>query len=464
MSQGEAQRYSLPAPTAVGAVTGGFHPQQMSYAVPASPPFHNNNNTPSGDFDYRTTPYHRGNYQQPPPSQSAQYWAAESPGRRNFDMGQVRRPDIWAQGSGPTVNRNINEGFRHVETTINRATPPLVPPERGNNAFTPDQTQYLISMFKQMMLENEQNSIQRENARQNEYIQREQALLKELQDAKQVIQQLQQKIYHDRDNFHSQQQQHFERQWPPPTRFQRRWYPYPTHSPDTENTNKYLDSTANLIEADKENKSMAPEGMQCEFIEHFGEEEGNLLLAQQTVKYQAVSSDLQCSKGLAKQFAEKLGKPSKQERQPIGTVLTQEADGMGVVKSIITKRRFFHKFPKKPEVFITEMEMALHKMADDIIENNYKEVAIPRICSGLDGLNWLWVKDRLQNFLKDSSVKVHVYNMRRRPLRDDPILVETDSGPPAVIAEEHTTLRAMPQREGRGQNSRFDNFVSQPLK
>jgi hypothetical protein len=114
------------------------------------------------------------------------------------------------------------------------------------------------------------------------------------------------------------------------------------------------------------------------------------------------------------------------------------------------------------------MEMALHKMADDIIENDYKEVAIPRICSGLDGLNWLWVKDRLQNFLKDSSVKVHVYNMRRRPLRDDPILEETDSGPPAVIAEKQQSapLRELPPREGRGQNSRFDNdnFVSQPLK
>jgi hypothetical protein len=223
-----------------------------------------------------------------------------------------------------------------------------------------------------------------------------------------------------------------------------------------------------LIEADKANESMAPEGMKCEFIEHFGEVEGNLLLAQQTVKYQAVSSDLQCSKGLAKQFAEKLGKPSEQERQPIGTVLTQEAEGMGVVKSIITKRRFFHKFPKKPEVFITEMEMALHKMADDIIENDYEEVAIPRICSGLDGLNWLWVKDRLQHFLKESSVKVHVYNMRRRPLRDDPILEETDSGPPAVIAEKQQSapLRELPPREGRGQNSRFDNdnFVSQPLK
>jgi hypothetical protein len=450
MLQGDAQRYSLPAPTAVGAVTGGFYP--------------GGNVNRSGDFDYRTAPYHRGTYQQPPPSQSAQYWAAASPGRQNLDMNQVRGPEIWAQGSGPTFDRNINEGFRHVETTINRATPPLVPTERGNNTFTPE-TQFLISMFKQMMLENEQNSIQRENARHNESIQREQALLKELQDAKQVIQQLQQKIYHDRDNFHSQQQQHFERQWPPPARFQRRWYPYPTHSPDTENTNKYLDTTAKLIEADKENKSMAPTGMKCEFIEHFGEEQGNLLLAPQAVKYQAVSADLQCSKGLAKQFADKIGKPSEQERQAIGTVLTQEADGMGLVKSIITKRRFFHKFPKKPEVFITEMEMALKKMADDIIENRYEEVAIPRICSGLDGLNWLWVKDRLQNFLKDSSVKVHVYNMRRRPLRDDPILVETNLSQPAVIAEEQQpSLRELPPREGRGQNSKFDNFVSQPLK
>jgi hypothetical protein len=111
------------------------------------------------------------------------------------------------------------------------------------------------------------------------------------------------------------------------------------------------------------------------------------LKAKELVKYQAVSSDLQCSKGLAKQFADAIGKPEG-ERQPIGTIIVQEAGDMGLVKSVITKRRFFHKFPKKPELFITEMEQALHKFTDDIIENKYQDVAIPRICSGLDGLKW----------------------------------------------------------------------------
>jgi hypothetical protein len=43
MWQGDAQRYSLPAPTAVGAVTGRCYPQEMSYATAARPPIHNNN-------------------------------------------------------------------------------------------------------------------------------------------------------------------------------------------------------------------------------------------------------------------------------------------------------------------------------------------------------------------------------------------------------------------------------------
>jgi hypothetical protein len=416
--------------------------------------------------DYGNQPFPRGNFlQQPPPTQSAQY-SANSTGRQYLDSDQVRRPDIWVPGSGPAVHSNVNESFRHVDGNINRATP--ISLERGqyqhdNSVFPSEQTQFLFSMFKQMMQENERNAILREDARYNESIKREEALMKKLHDANTLIAELQQKIFNDRndnDTFRSQpQQQRYERGWPQPSQWQRRWYPYPTHSQDTPNTNAYLDNTAKLVEADKENTSLAPEGMKCEFIEHYGEEEGDLLLAKEPVKYQAVSSDLQCSKGLAKQFAEKIGKPSKQERQPLGTVLVQEAGGMGIVKSVITKRRYFHKFPKKPELFITEMEMALHSMAEDIIGNDYEAVAIPRICSGLDGLNWLWVKDRLQHFLKDANVKVHVYNMRRRPLRDDPILVETEPGPPIAAEQQPTVpLREMPQREGRGQNPKNKDF------
>jgi hypothetical protein len=263
-------------------------------------------------------------------------------------------------------------------------------------------------MFKQMMTENEQK-----------YIQMVDALKMELQEANKIIAELQYKIYCG--GFDSNcpdlqgQQQRYEHQWPETGRWQQ-WkkYPYPTVAHDTPKTNAYLKTTEELIEAQKQGQSMAPEAMKCKFFEHFGEDKGNLLKAKEAVKYQEMSADLECSKGLAKQFAAVIGPPKAKKRQQLGTILVQDAGDMGTVKSVVTKRLYHHKFSKKPEPFITEMEFALHKVAEDIIWNvaEHPKVAIPRLCSGLDGLMWPWVQYKLQHWLKDTEVEIHVYNMK----------------------------------------------------
>jgi hypothetical protein len=227
---------------------------------------------------------------------------------------------------------------------------------------------------------------------------------------------------------------------PGPRKF--KYWPQPTKQNDTPNTNAYLDRVAELKEADEQKKSLQPHDMKCQFQEHFGDTEGDLLKAKEVVKYQAVAADMWCSKGVAKQIAEKIGKPDQPDKSadPIGRIITQDAvqENLGTVKSLISKRRSLHKFQKKPEPFITDVSRALQKMADDIIEQKYEEIAIPRMCSGLDGLNWLWVKDQLQHMLKDSNVVVHVYNLRQR------------ASPPSILTAEATQPPSKQNDNGGG--------------
>jgi hypothetical protein len=59
-------------------------------------------------------------------------------------------------------------------------------------------------------------------------------------------------------------------------------------------------------------------------------------------------------------------------------------------------------------------------MAKFVAEQKLEDIAMPRMCSGLDGLNWLWVRDVLQDAWKDTDLTVHVYNLKpvRLPLHE----------------------------------------------
>jgi hypothetical protein len=416
--------------------------------------------------------FHHGNYQQQaPPHLVAPYSSADSAVRQSPVPAVPHGSFVWLNGAFPqhqNAQGNVNERFHQSNVgngNVNMATPPqsIESGQNSNMNYVSEQNLQLILMFKQMMTENEQK-----------YILREEALKKELQEATKLIAELRDKIFCGGfDSYRSQQQgqrQRYEHQWPEPRRWQQ-WkkYPYPTAAPDTPNTNAYLKTAEELIEAEERGQSMAPEGMKCKFVEHFGKEEGNLLKAKEAVKYQAVSADLECRKGLAGQFAAVIGKPKERQLQQLGTILVQDAGDMGKVKSVITKRLYHHKFPKKPEPFITEMEMALHKVAEDIIENvaEHPKVAIPRICSGLDGLKWPWVQYKLQHWLKDTEVEIHVYNLKEigpHPRRE-PLVVELETETSPEGGKKPAQLREMPAREGKGHNPRYEqNFQGPPLK
>lgn len=48
-------------------------------------------------------------------------------------------------------------------------------------------------------------------------------------------------------------------------------------------------------------------------------------------------------------------------------------------------------------------------MRDHMVANEVKELAIPQIGCGLDGLKWDQVEARIRNVFKDTDIEVTVY-------------------------------------------------------
>jgi hypothetical protein len=190
----------------------------------------------------------------------------------------------------------------------------------------------------------------------------------------------------------------------------RRFYPRPTHNDDTPTVNKFLDRTAELFDAERRGVSLAPPNAKVKFVEH----QGDLLLAPQVTKVQAVAADLRTSAGIAAQIKAAVGAPPPGvPGQPsIGDIIEQDAGEKGKFLHAVTKRVSHHKFQKKPVPFLEGTEKGLRSMAKFVAEQKLEEIAMPRMCSGLDGLNWLWVRDVLQDAWKDTDLTVHVYNLR----------------------------------------------------
>lgn len=55
------------------------------------------------------------------------------------------------------------------------------------------------------------------------------------------------------------------------------------------------------------------------------------------------------------------------------------------------------------------LESSLKAMRDHMVENNVKEVAIPQIGCGIDGLKWDEVEARIRSIFKDTGVEMTVY-------------------------------------------------------
>ncbi len=63
---------------------------------------------------------------------------------------------------------------------------------------------------------------------------------------------------------------------------------------------------------------------------------------------------------------------------------------------------------------ISHVSHSLKELAKIIKSENIKSVALPRLATGVGGLDWIEVKPLIENYLKDSGADVFVYSDYRK--------------------------------------------------
>mmetsp|Transcript_7694 Transcript_7694/g.18129 ORF Transcript_7694/g.18129 Transcript_7694/m.18129 type:complete len:237 (-) Transcript_7694:135-845(-) len=98
-----------------------------------------------------------------------------------------------------------------------------------------------------------------------------------------------------------------------------------------------------------------------------------------------VSEDLRLGKGIAKLFRDKFGGVDEMRRQSVkvgGVAVIRRPGGGAYVYNLVTKEKFWQK-PTYDSLRKSLQAMAAHMRAHDV-----REIAMPRIGCGLDGLTW----------------------------------------------------------------------------
>lgn len=120
-----------------------------------------------------------------------------------------------------------------------------------------------------------------------------------------------------------------------------------------------------------------------------------------------ISGDYSLGAGIAAQFVDVYNMRYKLHRHypiPDGEKFANVGKALLVdnVFNLVTKARVFHK-PTYDSLYETLMDMK-----EQCIEWDITKLAMPRIASGLDRLDWLLVKDIIEDVFEDMDIEILV--------------------------------------------------------
>lgn len=135
----------------------------------------------------------------------------------------------------------------------------------------------------------------------------------------------------------------------------------------------------------------------------FSEIKGNLFTAPPCFKLgHCIAADAGMGKGIAVDFVKYYPMLKQLRTRTLDVGKTYYLDP---VFNIVTKRRS----PGKPSY--ESMCLALRSLKVEIIDNDVKYLAIPKIGCGLDGLSWGWVRETLKDLFKEIEIEIVVYHL-----------------------------------------------------
>ena len=117
-----------------------------------------------------------------------------------------------------------------------------------------------------------------------------------------------------------------------------------------------------------------------------------------------VSLDFHMNKGIAKIFKLRFGNVSflKAQVQSVGQCATLNHEGRYIFY-MATKHRFFHK----PSY--SSLAKSLQSLRCHMETLGLSQLAIPRIATGLDNLEWSRVKEIIMKTFSGPHIKIHVF-------------------------------------------------------
>lgn len=121
-----------------------------------------------------------------------------------------------------------------------------------------------------------------------------------------------------------------------------------------------------------------------------------------------VSADLNMSMGVARDFKRKYGgeKDLKKQFKKVGQVAIQNRNDTSFVYYLITRRNWWDS------ATLNSMRSSLEILRNHCLENGVKNLAIPRLGTGYDRLEWPFVKDIFEQVFSDCDISVTAYTTR----------------------------------------------------
>ncbi|KAL6053463.1 Macro domain [Balamuthia mandrillaris] len=138
----------------------------------------------------------------------------------------------------------------------------------------------------------------------------------------------------------------------------------------------------------------------------YEEKKGDLFVETEACLGHCVSEDLVMGKGIAKPFKDKFGGLSELRAQhpTTGGVCVLRRGGR-FIYYLITKK----VYRDKPTY--AALQSSLEAMREHCTRHGVKQLALPRLGCGLDGLRWPNVSRILQDVFKDCPIHVRVYSL-----------------------------------------------------
>jgi hypothetical protein len=142
---------------------------------------------------------------------------------------------------------------------------------------------------------------------------------------------------------------------------------------------------------------------------------GDIVSAPENVIIHLVGGNLRNSAGAARALSEEFGKPS-QPATPfgIGEIVIQSIPGSPrEIWHTVSKGKSRDKKYENPGAFYSNFVSALVAIKDKISERGLRRVALTKLGSGLDNINWKFTRQKLKEIFIDIEVELVFYSLAK---------------------------------------------------